>query len=600
MSNHSTRKDKITAALRAAVGPVVQEWPLWLTMLLTLIPLSWQSFEYHTRWLHDLPLGVFKGAVCNMSVVAVVATLVVWLLSVLPYRRFFKILVYVVLLAQWVVALFLMRNFHTSYTPEVLQLVLETNRGESSEFLRAWMSAPGTVSTLIITAITVVVVLVAEALRSRVARLLMRPVFTVLTAIVLVAMLLQGLWLGHKLVMPYHSMYELEMAETRYQSNDVFSTLHASVLALRFQQQETRSAIDLAVKAATIGAVDCAADSLELVLVIGESYNKWRSSLYGYPLETSPLMAAERDKGLLTVFTDAISPYNLTSVTIKNMLSLNSLGDGEQWYERPMWPAVMRCAGWQVDLWDNQRDFMVGETFSSSLNSFLFAPEIVENVYHQVNKAVFPFDGELVEDYYRQSQPAPRRLVIFHLMGQHTAYGERYPHTPEWEVWTAADVPAATAPYIDDRRRGIMLDYARATRYNDHVLASIIDHYRDRNAVVVMLSDHGEEVFDYRDFMERDHNPDKTAQMVRYENGIPLLVWCSPLYKQLHGDRAAAVGAASTRAWMSDGLGQMMLWLGLVDSQWSDSTRNVLHPGYRPAKRIVYGGLDYDSLTAEP
>ena len=51
---------------------------------------------------------------------------------------------------------------------------------------------------------------------------------------------------------------------------------------------------------------------------------------------------------------------------------------------------------------------------------------------------------------------------------------------------------------------------------------------------------------------------------------------------------------------MSDGLGQMMLWLGLVDSQWSDSTRNVLHPGYRPAKRIVYGGLDYDSLTAEP
>ena len=219
MSNHSTRKDKITAALRAAVGPVVQEWPLWLTMLLTLIPLSWQSLEYHTRWLHDLPLGVLKGAVCNMSVVAVVATLVVWLLSVLPYRRFFKILIYVLLLAQWVVALFLMRNFHTSYTPEVLQLVLETNRGESSEFLRAWMSAPGTVSTLIITAITVVVVLVAEALRSRVARFLMRPVFTVLTAIVLVAMLLQGLWLGHKLVMPYHSMYELEMAETRYQSN---------------------------------------------------------------------------------------------------------------------------------------------------------------------------------------------------------------------------------------------------------------------------------------------------------------------------------------------------------------------------------------------
>ena len=586
------------AVLRAAVRPVIQEWPLWLTMLLTMIPMSWQSLEYHWRWLHELPLGVFKWALCNMSVVAVVATLVVWLLSVLPYRRFFKILIYVLLMAQWLVALFLMRNFHTSYTPEVLQLVLETNRGESSEFLSTWITAPGTVSALMITAITVALVLVAEFLRQRVARFLSRPVLTVLSAIVLTAMLLQGLWLGHKLVMPYHSMYELEMAETRYQSNDVFSTLHASVLALKFQQQETRAAIDLAVKAATMGSVSCEADTLELVLVIGESYNKWHSSLYGYPLDTSPLMAAERDKGLLTVFTDAISPYNLTSVTIKNMLSLNSLGDGEQWYDRPMWPAVMACAGWQVDLWDNQRDFMVGETFSASLNSFLFAPEIVDKVYHRINDSAFPFDGDLVQDYYSQSQPASRRLVIFHLMGQHTDYGSRYPRTPEWETWTAADVPAATAPYIDERRRGIMLDYARATRYNDHVLASILDHYRDRVAVVVMLSDHGEEVFDYRDFMERDHNPDKTAEMVRYENGIPLLVWCSPQYLQRHADRAAAVRAAASRPWMSDGLGQMMLWLGLVDSQWSDSTRNVLHPGYKPPKRMVYDGIDYDRLTA--
>lgn len=47
---------------------------------------------------------------------------------------------------------------------------------------------------------------------------------------------------------------------------------------------------------------------------------------------------------------------------------------------------------------------------------------------------------------------------------------------------------------------------------------------------------------------------------------------------------------------MSDGLGQMMLWLALVDSQWNDSTRNVLHPSYRPSKRLIYDKIDYDSL----
>ncbi len=594
---HKEKNHKILSMLRAFVRPVAQEWPLWLTMLVTLVPQSWQSMEYHWRWFHELPAGVFLGALCNMCVVAVVATLVVWLVYKLPHKRLVKTLIYIVLILQWVVALFLMRNFNTSYTPQVLQLLVETNRGESSEFLRSWIGAHGTQRALLIAGFTLIVALIAEWKRRPVAQFLLRPVPTVIAAIVLVAMLLQGLWLGHKLVMPYHSLYELEMAEARYHSNDVFSTLHSSILTLKFQRQETQVAIDRAVKAATTGQAVCAADSLELVLVIGESYNKWHSSLYGYSLETSPLMAAERDKGLLTVFTDAIAPFNLTSVTIQNMLSLNSIGHGEKWYEKPMWPAVMRRAGWQIDLWDNQRNFMVGETFAASLNSFLFAPEIVQQVYHAVNDTVCEFDGDLVNQYYSQWKPEALRLVIFHLMGQHTDYGARYPHTPEWEVWTAADVPNATAPYIDERHRGIMLDYDRATRYNDAVLAGILDHYRDRNAVVVMLSDHGEEVFDYRDFMERDHNPQKTAQMVRYENNIPLLVWYSPLYKQRYPDRVAAIDGAAARPFMSDNLGQVMLWLGMVDSQWNDSTRNVLHPAYRPAKRLIYDDLDYDRLV---
>ena len=338
---------------------------------------------------------------------------------------------------------------------------------------------------------------------------------------------------------------------------------------------------------------------MDLVLVIGESYNKWHSSLYGYGLDTSPLMRAERDSGQLTVFTDAISPYNLTSVTLKNLFSLNSLGHGERWNEAPMWTAVMRRAGWQVDMWDNQRHFMANELFTASLNMCLFNPQIVDKVYHSVNDAYFELDADLVKDYYDNCSSAACNLVIFHLMGQHTMFNARYPHTPEWELWTTTDLPGGKAPYLDEQRRQVMLDYDRATRYNDAVLAQIINHYRNRNAVVVMLSDHGEEVFDYRDFMERDHNPVKTPDMVRHENEIPLLVWCSPIYKASHPERAAAIAAAANRPVMNDAIGQMMLWLGEVNSPWCDSTRNVLHPAYRPATRIIYDRIDYDSLMKQ-
>ena len=38
------------------------------------------------------------------------------------------------------------------------------------------------------------------------------------------------------------------------------------------------------------------------------------------------------------------------------------------------------------------------------------------------------------------------------------------------------------------------------TLYNDYVLKNIIDLFRDKNTVVLYFSDHGEEIYDYRDF----------------------------------------------------------------------------------------------------
>ena len=587
---------KIAAIVRTLVSPVIQEWPLWLTMVFTLVPLTWGNLEYHIRTLHDFPPIILWWAAGNMGVVAVLATIVVWIVHALPRRRAVKWVLYTLLLSLWLVSLFLLRNFNTSYSPQILQLLLETNSSESSEFLRAWIGAPGTIRAIAIAVVTLLLVLLAEWKRQAVANRLSRRVPMAVVTVLLVALLCRGAGLWHKLLHHYQSLYELELYQTRYFSTDVISTLHTSITTLRMQRHETADAVALSVKTATSGTATCAADTMDLVLVIGESYNKRHSSLYGYELDTSPLMRAERDQGLLTVFTDAISPYNLTSVSIKNMLSLNSLGHGESWQDYPIWPAVMRRAGWQVDLWDNQRSYGPSEIHSVSLMSFLFAPDMVEHVYSKVNEASFDQDGELVDDYYAHRGPSARNLVIFHLMGQHSGYDSRYPHVAQWELWSPADAPRADAPYIDDAHRQVIIDYARATRYNDHVLASIINHYRDRNAVVVMLSDHGEEVYDYRDFIVRDHDPNKTVPMVRYENEIPFFVWCSPVYKARHPERAAAIAAAASRPLMSDGLGQMMLWLGQVDCQWSDSTRNVLHPAYRPAPRLIYDGIDYDRL----
>lgn len=587
----------VKRTVKTVVKPVLQQWPLWLTMVLTLIPMTWMAWDFHVLQKHDFPASYLLGSLVNdASVVAVLATLVAWVVNVVPGRRVVKWALYILLLALWVASLFLMRNFNTTFTPQILQLMMETNSGESSEFLHAWMGAIGTRRAIQIAAFTLLCILVAEWKRKPVADWLMRRTPMAVASVALSALLLWGLWNWRFLVRPYHSVYDLEMTQTGSHPSDLISTLHKSILTLRFQADEADAAVDCTLREVTTGDPTCDVDSMDLVLVIGESYNKRHSSLYGYGLDTSPLMQAERERGLLTVFTDVISPYNLTSITLKNLFSLNSLGDGERWNDYPMWTAVMRRAGWQVDIWDNQRAFMTNELFTASLNMYLFNPRVVNMVYRDVNEDYFDYDGLLVQDYFNKCRLGDLNLVVFHLMGQHTEYAARYPHTADWEVWTTAQLPDATAPYLDDSKRKIILDYARATRYNDYVLATIVNYFRHRNAVVVMLSDHGEEVFDYRDFMERDHNPVKTPEMVRHENDIPFMVWYSPVYKARHPERVAAIQAAAARPMMNDVVGQMMLWLGEVNSPWCDSTRNILHPAYKPSPRIIYNNIDYDQL----
>ena len=166
--------DRITIVLKTLLRLVTQEWPLWLTMVMTLVPVSWHHVDYHVRWMHDLPLGLVLSTLNSMCVVAVVATVVTAAVAALPRRRVVKWVLYALLLALWLVSVFLWKNFNTTYTPQVLQLLLETNRGESSEFLQAWMGAAGTRRALQMVALTLVLVLLAEWRRRPVAAWLSR------------------------------------------------------------------------------------------------------------------------------------------------------------------------------------------------------------------------------------------------------------------------------------------------------------------------------------------------------------------------------------------------------------------------------------------
>ena len=66
-----------------------------------------------------------------------------------------------------------------------------------------------------------------------------------------------------------------------------------------------------------------------IVFVIGESFNKHHSSLYGYYLPTSKQLEIERDKGRLFVFNNAWTPTSSTNYAMRYIFTMKGCNEKE-------------------------------------------------------------------------------------------------------------------------------------------------------------------------------------------------------------------------------------------------------------------------------
>lgn len=98
----------------------------------------------------------------------------------------------------------------------------------------------------------------------------------------------------------------------------------------------------------------CSFRSKNIVLIIGESYNRHHAGLYGYHKDTTPRQEARAQKGELIPFSDVVAPWNLTSFVFKALFSLYTVGDKGEWCDYPLFPELFRKAGYHVTFLTNQ------------------------------------------------------------------------------------------------------------------------------------------------------------------------------------------------------------------------------------------------------
>ena len=582
--------------------PLLHEWP-FITFFVILM--GWKSFG---ELFSHLVTDNHESTLLNLSGRLAFVFLMGYFLALLIHltgKRWVKVSVYVLVVSLFAVHLYINRQFGLNINPTLLVLLGETTGREASEFINLHLLSRGSLTTYLIIISVVVAIIFTEQFYQRRLRqsIVSRWGKSLWLSLPTLCLLILGIiasryffWLTN---CPSLDHLVIQDSENVFSPNDPISSLIKSTYGIHLASKEVDEAIETTRQMDKPTGIT-EPDSLNLVLVIGESFNKWHSNLYGYTHITNPLLTQEADSGHLFVFTDMVSPFCLTTPALKNMLCCNSFSDGENWSKSPFLPAIFRQAGYDVYLWDNQCDNSANGHFTFALNYFLFHPTIRSLSYNATNERSFRFDYGLIHAFQRDVRMKGKyNLLIFHLMGQHFAPQSRYPQVEQFCRFTADSIHRNES-YLTKEKKQHIAEYDNATLYNDYVLSRIIDMQRDKNAVIVYLSDHGEETYDYKDAMGRQYET-MDKGWLQHIHDVPFMIWCSDLYMKRHPETAEAIRQSTHRKAMTDNLCHLLFHLGGVRTSYYIADRDVISDQFRFRRRIVEGKgkairTDYDQL----
>lgn len=517
--------------------------------------------------------------------------------------KWVKRLFYALLFVLFFFETFLLLTYGTTLLPYVLRMCIESDSRESSEYLQSTLRLPSLWYALTgVVALLFLMRMGRRALRRSRARtgggssqgrvirgggMLLLLGWLVFSGVREVP---QFLRIRNAFVAP--DVLHLEQKECRAVLSSTWLRL---LYALAFNHVQAKELGRLEASVWSIPVDGCSFKSPVILLVIGESYNKYHTPLYNpESLPTTPRLCRRAERGELFPFTDAVSVSNSTATVFESLFSTGRADGADSWTNHTLFPALFKKAGYEVWFLSNQYVRREGDSFYDMVGASLFNYGGLEALQFTLrNKRLYPYDGELMQelDTARLADGKPK-LVIVHLVGQHVNYEHRYPAGRG--PFRASDVRPR---FGGERAREVAMHYANAVHYNDEVVDSLFSLFSPLETIAVYLSDHGEEVFDYRDFFQRSYEPCITREVAKFQYEVPFFIYASPAYQARHADVMEQIRAAQSKPFLTDDLAQLLLYLGGIECREYVPSRNLLSPTFDTGrKRIIRGDTDYDAL----
>lgn len=318
-------------------------------------------------------------------------------------------------------------------------------------------------------------------------------------------------------------------------------------------------------------------DRRTVVFVLGESGTRLNWSLYGYPRQTTPRLQEVAHE--ILAFQDVITGYPGTNGSLKQIFSPATLARPELWATKPDILTVAKKTGYKVFWLSNH------STDRSGPVSIIASHADVTRIVNRGGSRGEGSHDEVLLPELRQAldDPAPRKFIIVHMLGQHPAYNFRYPE--EYARFDDADDEVSRKLREEGRAFWAIMQrdqYDNAILYSDQVLREILDMTRAQamSGPVAWLfaPDHGEDVAHYNNFV--GHN-----SRVRAMYEIPMVFWSTAGF----GVERVGQEVLRARPYQLDVLDHTLLGLLAVRGPYYEPAYDILSDRFHPVARTLNG-----------
>lgn len=443
-----------------------------------------------------------------------------WFIPLLLLSTYAKSVSAIFGIVLWLSSLFSLGYFilyHQEFSQSVLFIIFESNVTESSEFLQTYF-------TWWIIPIVIVYTLVPYFLWKT-----LKPIEIKIPSKLL--LILFSFYIStHTFTKIYFfESHNLEKAIDKQLGNMQSASPWNLIAGYAKYKQDLSQMEDLLTQNSMIPPlehmkVDIRNESNTLVLVIGESTNRNRMSLYGYTRPTTPLLEAKKDD--LLVFNNVFSPRPYTIEVLQQALTFADEENPNLYLSKPNLLNIMKQAGYKTYWITNQQTQTKRNTMLTTFSQ-IADEQIYLNNNRRQNSSSY---DEVVLEPFKQimaQDSIEKKFIVVHLLGTHSRYDYRYPET------FAHFNNYKTSRNLNDKEKNSYNFYDNAIYYNDFVISSIIDiiHQHKNPSAMLYLSDHGEEVFDDISQNKMGRNEaDPTLAMY----SIPFIIYGNPQWKISH------------------------------------------------------------------